>query len=142
VSARWKIIAVEMVLTSLRAAAVVVEVKVVVEVVEVDNSTGAPVVTEVLGLRAEGGDGEAGGWGFFSPVEVMVVVVVDGVVVVVVCAGAAVGADVVGLSGNAVGMVLDSAGLVGATGTAGLEVTVAVVVLDLLLASSGIRPPA
>ena len=162
VSARWKRTVVEMGLSSLRAvpavaavaAAVVVVVKVVA--VEVDNSTGAPVVTEVLGSRAAGGDGEAGDWAFFSPVEVMVVVVVDGVVVVVVvvvvvCAGAAVG--VVWLSVNAVGLVLDavaetwgsadagcdkdSAVLVGATGTTGLEVTVAVVELDLLLASSG-----
>ena len=158
VSARWKKTVVEMGSASAAAVAAVAatvaadKVVVEVEVVEVDNLTGAPVVTEVLGSRAGGGDGEAGDWGFFSPVEVMVVIVVDGVVVVVVVvhAGAAVGADVVLRSVTAAGLVLDavvetlasadpcgdkdSVVLVGATGTAGLEVTVAVVGLDLLLA--------
>ena len=164
VSARWKKTVVEMGSASAAAAvaATVAADKVVVEVevVEVDDSTGAPVVTEVLGSRAGGGDGEAGDWGFFSPVEVMVVIVVDGVVVVVVVvvhAGAAVGADVVLRSVTAAGLVLDavvetlasidpccdkdSVVLVGTTGTAGLEVTEAVVVLDLLLASSEMGSP-
>ena len=118
----------------------------------VDNSTGAPVVTEVLGSWAEEGDGETGGWGFFSPLEDMVVVVVDGVVavavvvfvvvdvdvvvVVIVCGGAAVGGDLVWfnaallvLGAAAENVVLadpgcdtDAAVVLGATVAAGLKV--------------------